>query len=165
MAVTGIAAASPFRKRRLVDIGDTFRHLRGYADAMAGVSQDGRASSVCGPSARRGKDGSAVARVRDPPQDRLQDLQPLLRQKVRGSMAQPVARSFGAIMYATISVAKPATSDAGVGYWELADVLLPLVGYVAQRARPVPGELCNAAARPPCQDRRLGNVLYFGWRQ
>src|SRR5947207_9579513 len=55
-------------------IGNTFRHLRGDANAVAGVLQDGRTAALCGSVARGGEDGGAVPGVRYLPQDRLQDL-------------------------------------------------------------------------------------------
>src|SRR6185437_11937943 len=58
-------------------IGNTLRHLRGDANAVAGVFQDGRTTEVRGPAARGREDGGAVPRVRYLSQDRLQDLLPL----------------------------------------------------------------------------------------
>jgi integrase len=58
-------------------IGNTFGHLRGDANAVAGVFQDGRTTEVRGSVARRREDGGAVPRIRYLSQDRLQDLLPL----------------------------------------------------------------------------------------
>src|ERR1700676_2537136 len=45
-------------------IGNTFRYLRGCANAVAGVFQDGRTAAVRGSVAWRGEDGGGVARGR-----------------------------------------------------------------------------------------------------
>src|SRR5258707_14082134 len=58
-------------------IGNTFGHLRGCANAVAGVFQDGRTAAVRGSVGRRREDGRAVPRIRCFSQDRLQDFLPL----------------------------------------------------------------------------------------
>src|SRR6266849_10510841 len=46
----------------------------GGSDAMEGVFGDGREAAVCGSPASRRADGGTLQRVRDLPQDRLQDI-------------------------------------------------------------------------------------------
>src|ERR1700680_2099848 len=57
----------------------------GFANAVAGVLQDGREAEVRGPVAGRGQDGGAVPGVRDLAQDRLQDLPALQGLRHRGA--------------------------------------------------------------------------------
>lgn len=95
----------PFRAQGVTvhsgHIGNTFWHLRGEANAVAGVLQDGRTATVCGSVAGRGEDGGAVPGVRYLPQGRLQNLQ-----SVRGLWSAGTDRS--------ISTALPARQPLGL---------------------------------------------------
>ena len=74
----------------------TLLPLQRRGHALEGVSRHGRAAPVCRPPARGREDGAAVRRVRDLPEDGLQDLRPL--QGLRGpgvQRPQPAAASAG----------------------------------------------------------------------
>ena len=79
-------------------MGDTLPPRR-RGHALEGVSRHGRAAPVCRPPARGREDGAAVRRVRDLPQDRLQNLRPLqgLRRRRRSRIAAAgrIARRIG----------------------------------------------------------------------
>src|SRR3954462_5331485 len=66
-------------------MSNTARLRAGGAYAVEGVFGDGRAPAVCGEAARRRINDGRVPGIRDLAEDRVQDLQPVQGEPIRGA--------------------------------------------------------------------------------